>query len=70
MDNHASGEAMTRTLYAWRDGGKFYLTAFREPRAHDNKRPAKEYESETELLEEARQRGADVKWEEEKPDGG
>ncbi len=69
VDNLASGETMTRTLYAWRDGGKFYLTAFREPRAHDGKRPAKEYDSETELLEEARQRGCDVSWEE-KPDGG
>lgn len=54
---------MTRTLYAWRDGGKFYLSAFREARAHDSKRPAKEYDAETALLEEVRERGANVVWE-------
>lgn len=55
---------MTRTLYAWKDGGKFYLSAFREARPHDKKRPAKEYGTETELLEEARERSAEVVWEE------
>ncbi len=54
---------MTRTLYAWRDGTRFYLSAFREARAHDGKRPTKEYPTETELLEEARERGANVTWE-------
>ena len=43
---------MARTLYAWKDGGKFYLSVFREPRAHDGVRPAKEFSTETELLEE------------------
>lgn len=56
---------MTRTLYAWRDGDKFYLSAFREPRAHDQKRPAKEFTSQTELLEETRERGVTVVWEKE-----
>jgi hypothetical protein len=55
---------MSRTLYAWKDGGKFYLSAFREPRKHDGKRPANEYGTETELLEDVRQRGAELVWEE------
>jgi hypothetical protein len=53
---------MTRTLYAWKASGKFYLSAFREARP-DKKRPAKEYGTETELLEEVRERGAEVIWE-------
>lgn len=53
---------MTRTLYAWRDGVKFHLSAFKEARL-DNLRPAKEYATETELLDEVRRRGAEVIWE-------
>ena len=53
---------MTRTLYAWSKDGKFYLSAFREPRAHDKKRPAVEFNSEAALLEEARSRGVNVVW--------
>lgn len=60
---------MTRTLYAWRDGAKFYLSAFREPRAHDGKRPANVYDSENALLSETRSRGVDVVWENEENDG-
>jgi hypothetical protein len=54
---------MSRTLYAWRDGSKFYLSAFKAPRAHDGKRPANEYGTETELLDDVKQRGAQVVWE-------
>lgn len=54
---------MTRTLYAWRDGVKFHLSAFKEARA-DKLRPAKEYGTETELLDEVQRRGAEVIWEE------
>lgn len=53
---------MTRTLYAWRDGVKFHLSAFREARL-DKLRPAKEYTTETELLDEVQRRGAEVIWE-------
>jgi hypothetical protein len=55
--------AMSRILYAWRDGGKFYLSAFKAPRAHDGKRPANEYGTETELLDDVKQREAEVIWE-------
>jgi hypothetical protein len=54
---------MTRTLYAWRDGPKFYLSAFKEPRAHDQKRPAVEFDTETALLEEVQERQVFVVWE-------
>lgn len=53
---------MTRTLYAWRDGVKFHLSAFKEARL-DKLRPAKEYGTETELLDEVRRRGGEVIWE-------
>lgn len=53
---------MTRTLYAWRDGGKFYLSAFREARL-DKIRPAREFGTEAELLDEAQRRSAEVIWE-------
>lgn len=53
---------MTRTLYAWRDGVKFHLSAFKEARL-DKLRPAKEYDTETELLDEVQRRGAEVIWE-------
>lgn len=53
---------MTRTLYAWRDGVKFHLSAFKEARL-DKMRPAKEYDTETELLDEVQRRGAEVIWE-------
>lgn len=55
---------MPRTLYAWRDGVKFHLSALKEARL-DKVRPAKEYDTETELLDEVRRRGAEVIWEDE-----
>ena len=56
---------MNRTFYAWRDGLKYYLSAFKEPRPHDGLRPATAFSSETELLAEANARGAQVVWENE-----
>lgn len=57
---------MTRTLYAWRDGLKFHLSAFKEARL-DKRRPAQVHGTETELLDEVQRRGAEVIWEEVQP---
>jgi hypothetical protein len=49
-------------LYGWEKDGKFYLSAFREPRMHDGKRPAIEVADKATLETAARQRGAELVW--------
>jgi hypothetical protein len=55
---------MSRTLYGWEDDGKFYLSAFVKPRAHDGKRPAIEFGTRALLDGEISNRRADLVWEE------
>ena len=54
---------MTRKLYGWEKDGRFYLSAFARPRAHDDKRPAAEYESRAALDADVTQRRVDLVWE-------
>ena len=54
---------MNGTLYGWEHDGKFYLSAFAKPRAHDGKRPAVEFGTRALLDAEVSSRRSNLVWE-------
>jgi hypothetical protein len=50
-----------KKAFGWKDGDKFYVSLYPKP-IGEKKRPANSYDSQTDAIREAEQRGMSVEW--------